>query len=146
MDSIFRVVSRLDSQIKFNNKKRETLIVVNQVYSEFHAKKTKWHSSHCIEYRDEFIKEVDAKLQDIVDIIENRTNLDYYTMIADNTIQTTLDLISNLSHCLCEERDNGESSACDIALRLELKSYRKYHDPSSIRPDTGNSECSIDLS
>ena len=30
--------------------------------------------------------------------------------------------------CLCEERDNGESSACDIALRLELKSYRKYHD------------------
>ena len=57
MDSIFRVVSLLDSQISFYNKKRETLIVVNRVYSEFHAKKAKCHSSQCPEYRDELIKE-----------------------------------------------------------------------------------------
>ena len=32
-----------------------------------------------------------------------------------------------VTHCLCKERENGVSSACHAALRLELKCYLKYH-------------------
>ena len=142
MESVSGVTSLLESQVELCNEKLQTLIVVDRVYNAFHAKNAKCHSKQCQDYRDELIIEVDEKLQDIVDILQGRPKIEYHTLEEDRFIRDTLRDIPVVTHCLCKERENGVSSACHAALRLELKCYLKYYDPSSI----GNSECSIDLS